>query len=205
MKKILSFLIVTVLSLNLLYQPCMATDDKKEVVSSVTQESASVGDQQPEKPSGNGIKAKTEASQSKAAEKSKPKESILEKGLVVTRKVITGVSLSILSSIYFVLLLCALGAGYMYGRHEDAYKKGYEEGFRSGRIEGLMFNLDNSQRAVIDKYCEAKQTDIAFPIDKMSKKCLKQMIAYLHPDKFECNEDIKDFYVKAQEAYEKKK
>lgn len=204
MKKVLSILMVAVLSLNLLYQPCVATNDKKEAVSSVTQESISVGEQS-EKPSGNGIKAKTEASQSKAAEKSKPKESILEKGLVVTRKVITGVFLSILSSIYFVLLLCALGAGYMYGRHEDAYKKGYEEGFRSGRIEGLMFNLDNSQRAVIDKYCEAKQTDVVFPIDKMSKKCLKQMVAYLHPDKFECYEDIRNFYVKAQEAYEKMK
>lgn len=49
MKKILSIFMVAVLSLNLLYQPCMAADGKKEAASSVTQESISVGDRQADK------------------------------------------------------------------------------------------------------------------------------------------------------------
>lgn len=191
MKKILSIFMVAVLSLNLLYQPCVATNDKKEAVSSVTQESISVGEQS-EKPSGNGIKAKTEASQSKAADKSKPEASFFKEVVV--------------DAIYGICLaLLVYGIGYFCGYKQDAYNDGFKNGIRDGMMRGMLFFVKEGQKAAIDKYCEVKQTDVAFPIDKMSKKCLKHTLVSLHPDRFQCYEDIKDFYVKAQEAYDKKK
>lgn len=53
------------------------------------------------------------------------------------------------------------------------------------------------------KQCHGITRD--FPLDKMSKKCLKQLRVSLHPDKFECYEVIRDFYVNLQEKYDKKK
>lgn len=62
MKKILSILMVAVLSLNLLYQPCAAAGTEKEAVSAVTQESQKVGDETSKKSSDE--KAKTKGPQS---------------------------------------------------------------------------------------------------------------------------------------------
>ena len=69
-----------------------------------------------------------------------------------------------------------------------AYANGRQDGFSAGYKEGQNIEL-------------SKIGEVLFPIDKMSKQCLKQILVCEHPDKFECYEDTSDFYNEVQKRY----
>lgn len=307
MKKILSIFMVAVLSLNLLYQPCMATDDKREAASSVTQERISVGDRQADKRTSgqtSSSKAIKAIKAIKAAEKSKPKASFFKKIAQFPVKIFNGLSYILGRGIpLYIIVPVSLGGGLFLrklisDKERSAYSVGRGFGYDRGYVNGYALGYDNgyalsyekgygdaesectdrieyanrkAERECVDRINEfnrkcaerinevdkeakskcaerinevnrkaeskcnenynigynnghhdgyedgwikgyrhgekvelSKRGEILFPIDKMSKKCLKQILVCEHPDKFECYEVIKDFYNIVQKKHNEK-
>lgn len=125
------------------------------------------------------------------------------------RKLISDKERSASSDGYGVGRIAGYYEGYEkgYGKADDncsdRLKKYYDDGYAKGRgerrevfVKGYVYGYKAGQKAADEKVVEN------FPLDKMSKKCLKKLRVDLHPDKFECYSEIKDFYNDVQKRSE---
>ena len=215
MKQILSILMVAVLSLNLLYQPCVATDDKKETVSAVTQERQNDGDKAKKSRSflWRVIKAVIglrfglfllKVVYNAGSEHEKDRNESYERKLKRCKNELQNKEKQCQIELQ--------NKEKNWKEREETWKKldekWKEEEETWKKLDEKLKKLENEYYKLYAEYykkvasCNKQCNNTGnFPLDKVSKKCLKQLYAKLHPDSFKgCFNEIKDFYFDLSDA-----